>query len=317
MTPSELTARMESYLSLRRAMGFPMRAEEPRLRDFVAFVTAKNAGERISAQLALDWACSSPRGGIWSRAGRLSTVRGLLQYLSAFDSTVEVPQAGLLAGRRRNKPYLFSAAEVERLLDGASRLQSESEFWPQTVATVIGLVASTGIRSREALKLAVADVQLDLDPPRLLIRDTKFYKSRLVPLHATTAAKLREYADQRRRLGYDGRCMAFFISERGKQARYSRLYRCVRDLVRNLGIQPHPVSGRFPGLHSLRHAFAVQRLVTWQEQGLDIRALLPHLSVYLGHRDPVDTYWYLTASPALLTTAAERFEGFVEKGGAR
>lgn len=316
MTPSELIARMESYVSLRRAMGFPMQIEEPRLQDFVAFVNANKAGGWISAQLALDWACSSPRCGSWSRAARLSIARGFLQYLSAFDSTVEVPPFGLLPGRRRNKPYLFSPAEIEHLLDGASRLQSESALWPHTVATVIGLVASTGIRSKEALKLDVADVQLDLNPPRLLIRDTKFYKSRLVPLHATTVAKLREYADERRRLHGD-LCTAFFISERGKRARYNRVYRCVRNLVRNLGIQPHSVSGRLPGLHSLRHTFAVQHLVSWQEQGLDTRALLPHLSVYLGHRDPIETYWYLTASPALLTTAGERFAGYAEKGGAQ
>lgn len=317
MTPSELTTRMESYLSLRRAMGFPMQIEEPRLRDFVAFAAAKDAGERISAQMALDWACSSPRCATSARSARLSTIRGLLLYLSAFDSTVEVPQAGLLPGGRRNKPYLFSPAEIDALLNGASGVQSESALWPQTVATLIGLVASTGIRAKEALNLAVADVQLDLDPPRLLIRDTKFHKSRLVPLHVTTATKLREYAGQRRRYGCDSQCKAFFISERGKQARYTRLNLCVRTLVSNLGIQPYPGSGRLPGLHSLRHTFAVKRLLAWYEQGLDIRALLPNLSVYLGHRDPVETYWYLTATPALLTAAAERFAGYAETGAGR
>jgi len=295
-------------------MGFPMKLEESQLRDFVAFLTAKGASGRITAQLAVEWACSSPRCGASARAGRLNTVRGLLRYLSAFVSEVEVPQAGLLAGRRRNKPYLFSPVEIQQLLEGASRLQSESALWPQTVATVIGLVASTGLRSKESLKLTVADVQLDREPPRLLIRETKFRKSRIVPLHVTTATKLRQYADQRRRLGYDGRCEAFFISERGKQARYSRLYKCVQALVRDMGIQPHSGSGRFPGLHCLRHTFAVQRLLAWQEQGLDVKALLPHLSVYLGHRDPVETYWYLTATPALLTAAAQRFADYVGTG---
>jgi integrase len=294
-------------------MGFPMKLEEPQLRDFVAFLTARAASGRITAQLAIEWACSSPRCGASARAGRLNTVRGLLRYLSAFAPDVEVPEAGLLAGGRRNKPYLFSPAELQQLLEGASRLHSESALWPHTVATVIGLVASTGIRSKEALKLIVADVQLELDPPRLLIRDTKFHKSRLVPLHATTATKLREYADQRRRLGYDGR-EAFFISERGKQARYGRLWKHVQGLVRDLGIQPYPGSGRYPGLHCLRHTFAVQRLLAWQEQGLDVKALLPHLSVYLGHHDLVETYWYLTATPALLTTAAQRFADYVGTG---
>ena len=309
MTPSQLTARLESYLSLRRAMGFPMKLEESQLRDFVAFLTASAANGRITAQLAIEWACSSLRRGASARAGRLNTARGLLRYLSAFAPDVEVPEAGLLAGGRRNKPYLFSPAEIQQLLEGASRLHSQSALWLHTVATVIGLVASTGLRSKEALKLTVADVQLDLDPPRLLIRGAKFRKSRIVPLHVSTAAKLREYADQRCRLGYEGR-EAFFISEHGRQARYDRLRKCVQELVRDLGIQPHPGSGRYPGLHCLRHTFAVQRLLAWQEQGLDVKALLPHLSVYLGHHDLVETYWYLTATPALLTAAAQRFANY-------
>jgi integrase len=302
----ELTARVESYLAVRRAMGFPMKFEEPRLRDFVAFVKAKSTDQGIPAQLAVDWACSSP-GGIGIRASRLGVARGFLLYLSASMPGIEVPERGLLARRRRQKPYLFSPAEIVRLLNGASRLEPEGTLWPHTVATVIGLVASTGLRAKEALKLTLADVQLGIDPPRVLIREAKFRKSRIVPLHATTAAKMREYADQRRRLGYDGKCDAFFVSEKRKHVTYPFLLKAVRSLVAEMGIQPQARSGRFPGLHCLRHTFAVERLLAWCEQGLDVKALLPNLAVYMGHVRPVDTYWYLTATPGLLNTAAQRF----------
>jgi integrase len=306
---SELTTRLESYLALRRAMGFPMKFQEPRLRDFIAFVEANGASEGIPAQLAVDWACSSP-GGIGIRASRLGVARGLLMYLSASMPGIEVPERGLLARWRRPKPYLFSPLETGRLVEGASRLKPEDTLWRHTVSTVIGLVASTGIRSKEALKLTLADVQLDMDPPRLLIREAKFHKSRLVPLHATTAGKLREYAGLRHRLGYDGKCDAFFVSEKRKHVTYNSVWKAVQSLVAEMGIQPQPSSGRWPGLHCLRHTFAVQRLLAWCEQGLDVKALLPNLSVYLGHVRPADTYWYLTATPGLLTTAAQRFADY-------
>ena len=309
MKPSELTTRMESYLTLRRAMGFPMKFQEPRLRDFVAFVEAKHTGEGIPAQLAVDWACSS-HGGIGIRSSRLGVARGFLLHLSASLPGIEVPERRLLARWRRRKPYLFSPSEIQRLLEGASRLKPEGTLWPHTVATIIGLVASTGLRSKEPLKLKLADVQLDSDPPRLLIREAKFHKSRIVPLHATTAQKLQEYAGQRRRLEYDGKCDEFFVSEKRKHVTYTFLLKAVRSLVAEMGIQPQPRSGRFPGLHCLRHTFATQRLLGWCEQGLDVRALLPHLSVYMGHVRPVDTYWYLTATPGLLTTAAQRFAAY-------
>jgi integrase len=290
-------------------MGFPMKFEEPRLRDFVAFVEAKGSGQGVPAQLAVDWACSSPgRTGI--RASRLGAARGFLLYLSASMRGIEVPERGLLARQRRPKPYLFSPSEIARLLEDASQLKPEATLWPKTVATVIGLVASTGLRSKEALRLNLADVQLDMDPPQLLIREAKFHKSRLVPLHATTAGKLREYAGHRHRLGYDGKCDSFFVSEQHKHVTYRSVQKAVRSIVVEMGIQPQASSGRWPGLHCLRHTFAVRRLLAWCEQGLDVKALLPTLSIYLGHVRPIDTYWYLTATPELLTTAAESFAAY-------
>jgi len=178
----------------------------------------------------------------------------------------------------------------------------------------MGLLASSGLRASEALNLTVTDVLLDLDPPRLQIRKTKFHKSRLVPIHQTVANKLRPYAELRHYLNYDGLSDSFFVSEQGSPVRYKALNDAFQKLVRGLGIEAKDGSRR-PSLHSLRHGFAVNRLRAWYQQGIDVRAHLPQLSVYLGHLEPAQTYWYLSATPELLSEAARSFAAYVMAAG--
>jgi integrase/recombinase XerD len=158
------------------------------------------------------------------------------------------------------------------------------------------------------------DVLLDLDPPRLEVRKTKFNKSRLVPIHETVADKLRQYAELRHRLNYDALSDYFFVSEQGSRIRYKALYSAFQKLVSSLGIEAREGSRR-PSLHSFRHGFAVDRLRTWYQQGVDVRAHLPQLSVYLGHLEPTHTYWYLSATPELLSEAARSFAAYAMEGG--
>jgi integrase/recombinase XerD len=182
--------------------------------------------------------------------------------------------------------------------------------------TLLGLLASSGLRVSEALNLTVRDVLLELDPPRLHIRKAKFHKSRLVPIHQTVANKLHQYAELRRRMKYDGVSDSFFVSEHRSRIRYKALNDTFRKLVRSLGIEPRDVSRR-PSLHSLRHGFAVERLRAWYQQGVDIGVHLPQLSVYLGHLEPAQTYWYLSATPELLSEAARLFAVYAMAGGKR
>jgi integrase/recombinase XerD len=182
-----------------------------------------------------------------------------------------------------------------------------------THQTLFGLLACTGLRPREARNLLVPDVQLDAQPPRLLIRQTKFHKSRWVPLHPTTAEHLRRYAHLRHALKYDGLSEVFFLSEQGRSLDLHTLHRTFQRLIRRLGITPQPGQRR-PTLHAFRHTFTVNCLHHWYEAGADTRALLPNLSVYLGHLNPVSSYWYLTATPELLGAAAQRFARYAGKG---
>jgi len=209
---------------------------------------------------------------------------------------------------------LFSANEIGRLLKAALSLGPQASLRPHTLSTLLGLLASSGLRASEALNLTVTDVLLDLDPPQLQIRKTKFHKSRLVPVHQTVANKLRHYGELRHYLNYDGLSDSFFVSEQGSPVRYKALNDAFQKLVRGLGIEAKDGSRR-PSLHSLRHGFAVNRLRAWYQQGIDVRAHLPQLSVYLGHLEPAQTYWYLSTTPELLSEAARSFSAYVMAGG--
>ena len=303
--------------SLEESTGIPLGARERLLRDFVAFAESNGVGVRgtISAQVAFDWACAvSDRCGISGKVARLSVARQFLFHLSAVVPDLEVPSATLLARPRRRKPFLFSTEEISRLLKAALSLRPQGSLRPHTLSTLLGLLASSGIRPGEALKLTVRDVLLDLDPPRLQIHKAKFHKSRLVPIHQTVADQLRQYSELRRRLNYDGLSDSFFVSEQGSHLSYRALNNTFQKLVGGLGIQTRDGS-RKPSLNSLRHGFAVARIRVWYQQGIDVRAHLPELSVYLGHLEPAHTYWYLTATPELLSEAARSFAAYAITGG--
>jgi len=312
MKPGELRDRLERYVALRRAVGFPMRAEERMLRDFVTFVERRGLDEAVRSQVAVDWACHGDHRGPTTQAGRLSVVRGFLAHVRASVPQTEVPPVGLVSGNRRPHPYIYTDQEIRALVEAARKLGPTDSLRPHTHATIIGLLAASGLRAGEITRLRLEDVRLEVEPPHLRVLDTKFHKSRLVPLHSSTAAALRAYAAKRSRLGYDGLCDRFFVSERPGGIAYQSIRRTFVRLVRRLGLGAGTQRLR---LHDLRHTFAVRRLLTWYREGADVRARLPELSVYLGHLKPEDTYWYLSAVPELLGIAAQRFERFADVGG--
>jgi integrase/recombinase XerD len=315
MTGDQLNHRLDCYLALERAMGLPMQAQELMLRSYVRFVIEKGEPCDLSAQLALDWAlAASSRCGQSGHAARLNVARRFLAHLSAISPEVEIPPKGLLSRPPRPKPFLFCADQIKNLINAAAILGPKDSLRPYTISTLFGLLASTGLRPSEALKLTIADVQLHRQFPQLHIRETKFHKSRLVPLHATTAARLDEYADRRRRLKYDGLTDAFLVSEQGKPVHYMALYRTFHRLLDLLQIGTQD-GCRTPSLNTFRHGFAVDRLRIWCQEGIDVRAWLPRLSVYMGHIDPINTYWYLTATPDLLLVASESFASYFKTGG--
>jgi integrase/recombinase XerD len=315
MNIDDLLLQVESYIRLRRALGHVIASEEKELKNFIYFFREQGGSGPIRAQIAVDWACiPSPKRGPGGQLRRLKIVRGFLSHLRAAIPETEVPSSGLLLRPPRPTPYIYSQQEIERLIGAASLLEPQGSLRPHTFATIIGLIASTGLRAGEALRLTVQSVHLDIEPAYLEILQTKFRKSRLVPLHSTTAEKLRLYALERNRLGYDGRTDAFFVSEQGSFLSYSSLLRAFSQLKQVARISDDNQRGH-PCIQALRHTFAVGRLLEWYRSGLNVRDLLPHLSIYMGHVKPAHTYWYLTATPELLAVAGECFQKFVGQGG--
>lgn len=315
MNARALESRLEQYLAVRSALGYRDYFLRNLLQDFVRYVIARHQKGPIRAKTAVDWACATSGRNSASRlAYRLSAARGFLAHLRASVPDTEVPEAGLLKKSPRRIPYLFSKGQILELLKAASSLGPVNSLRPHTYETILGLMASTGIRIGEAIHLKTEDVKLDADPPRLEIRESKFRKSRLLPLHPTTADKLRKYARRRARVGYGSAHTAFFVSERRKPLCYETLRSWFARTTRELGMRSAG-DRRTPTLHGLRHHFAVERLTLWGQQGACVRELAPNLSVYMGHVSPEESYWYLTSTPALLATAGESFQRYAARRG--
>lgn len=299
----------EQYLQLRRALGFKLCGVARRLQRFVTFAEREGA-DHITTDLALRWA-QQPAGAqpaTW--ASRLRVVRRFAAWLRASDPRTQVPAAGLLPGRyRRQRPYIYADAEVERLVDAAGRVPSAAGLKGLTLSTAFGLLAVTGLRVSEAIALDRGDV--DLREGVLRLQRTKFGKSRLVAVHESTRRALAAYAGRRDRVVSRPAAAAFFLSERGgrvtgKVARYN-----FAKASREVGLRAATAGGRHgrgPRLHDLRHRFAVRTLLGWYRAGVDVEREMPKLTTYLGHVHVNVTYWYVEAVPELLELAARRLD---------
>ncbi len=297
------------YLRLRRSLGFKLQSYDGYLAKFVAFMKQQGAS-RITTELAVRWAVLPPKKTPAEQARRLRVVRGFAQYCTGIDPRTEVPPKGILPGRdRRVQPYIYTDDEIAQLMLVAKQLPSTVPSAPglraATYETLFGLLVTTGLRISEALRLDRADI--DWTDGVLTIRETKFSKSRLVPIHSTTARALRRYAQRRNNIYRAPMTPAFFLREDGARLGYYGVRATFARLSREIGLRG-PRDSRGPRMHDCRHRFAVQALIRWYREGADVEQLLPVLSTYLGHVKVSDTYWYLTAIPELLQLAMARVE---------
>jgi integrase len=296
---------MQDYLSMRRGLGFKMYDAGLRLPQFVSFLEQRQAPS-ITIRLALEWAQqpTSVRPPEWAK--RLTFVRGFARYRSSTDPLTEIPPWGLLPHRAsRAKPYLYTQEEVERLLRVALELPPATGLQPWTYFCLFGLLSVSGMRISEALNLKVNDV--DLDTAVLTIQGTKFGKSRLVPIHASTAAVLANYLVRREQFLAGRPASYLFVSSRGHRLDGGQVHRTFYALSRQTGLRGTCAS-HGPRLHDFRHRFAVQTLLHWYQSGQDAERRLLVLSTYLGHVHVADTYWYLSAWPELMAQAMVRLE---------
>jgi integrase len=294
---------LADYLALRRALGYQLNRPEKLLNQFVTHLEATGQDE-VTVGSALDWAQLPCNGDSNWWGYRLSVVRGFATYLHALDPAHEVPAAELLPQRpQRATPYLYSHADVAALMAATSSLSTPLRR--ATLATLIGLLAVTGMRVGEAIALDRGDI--DLSSGRLLVRYGKFGKTRELWLHPTTLTVLKEYQRLRDWAAPPTGTAAFFVSAAGTRLLCCNVHHTFHRLVKLAGLTPRSASCR-PRIHDLRHSFAVQAMIDAYTAGQDGQARLTLLSTWLGHVDPAHTYWYLSASPELMTLAGQRLE---------
>jgi integrase/recombinase XerD len=298
-----LAAAADSYLKMRRALGFKLYHLTWWLPDFVAFVESLGSST-ITAALAVRWA-QQPANATpnwWAR--RLSAVRGFAKHYRAFDPRTEIPECPFPCQRVRQPVHIYSDAEIGRLLGLARQLKDPTVSASYT--TLLALLATTGLRVGEALALDDADV--DLKRSVITVRCGKFGKSRLVPLHPTAAAALQQYVHRRNQLCPSRQAPSFFVSSTGRRVLHQNFHLVFLRLSARAGI--HGPAGRRARLHDLRHTFAIKTVADGYRAGVNVEARMPWLSTYLGHVSPSSTYWYLSATPELRDSAATRLERF-------
>jgi len=304
-----LEQQLGEYLAVRRALGYKLERAAKLLAQFLAWLDEQGHGT-ITAGLALEWATlPTATGSNWHRQ-RLSAVRGFAAHLHAIDPAHEVPPAELLLWRRRRQvPYLYADSEVLALMDAASIIPTPHRA--ATLRTLIGLLAVTGMRIGEAIRLDRSDI--DHEHELLVVRDSKFGKSRELALHPTTIAALRRYLRHRDRPVPAEPNAAVFTSAAGTRLAYCNVHLAFKRIADHAGLHPRSAACR-PRPHDLRHTFAVNTVLDAHRDGAEVQARLPLLSTYLGHVNPGSTYWYLQAAPELLALAGQRLERHLEGG---
>jgi integrase len=300
---SALSQHVEEYLRARRALGVKLERAGRLLPQLVDYLEAAGSST-ITHELAIAWARLPARAHPQHWAARLAIARGFAAYLQTIDPTTEIPPAGVFAVRyQRQTPYLWSQQDIVRLLEAARELQPALKA--ASYEALFGLLAVTGMRLGEALALQRGDVDLDEGVITVRRETAKLERARLVPLHPTTVTALERYADTRARLCPKARSDTFFLTAVGTRLNRSAVAKTLRELTTALGLRTDTVH---PTAHHLRHSFAVSTLLDWHRSGVRIDERIAVLSIYLGHVSPAESYWYLTATPELMDSAARRLE---------
>jgi integrase len=314
-----LQTRIDDYLGERRRLGFELRSWDTFLAGFAGYVIRRHRRGPLTIELMTDWVRQGKGGrgspGTWAR--RLEKLRLFVRYLKQFELDTEVPDEtifGPVPGRVA--PHIFREDEIVELLAAARKLGPRGSLRPATYETLFGLMASTGLRISEAIHLRDTDV--DLKQGILTIRQTKFAKSRQLPVHPSNIEALGRYRRQRARRVPTTADTRFLISSRGRrlgqplgERQAHRVFNALRDSLGWVNRGAHEA----PCLHDLRHTFAVRRMMLWHAEGTDVDQMMLALSTYMGHAEIFYTYWYLTAVPELMALVSDKFERFADLAG--
>ena len=308
--------RVGEFLAERRRLGFQAHKSRYILISFARYADRLGSPEPLTVEHMAEWARQDKwkRGTpeVWAR--RLKLLRPFARWLRQFEPRTEVPNESIFGPvPGRVTPHIYREDEIVELLAAARQLNPQGGLRPPTFETLFGLIASAGLRVSEALTLR--DANVDLKAGTLTVRQSKFAKSRLLPLHPSTVDALARYRRLRSRQVRTTVETPFFVGTRGQRLGQPlgerQVHRVFIELRDQLGWVDRGAHGG-PRIHDLRHSFAVRRVMLWHEQGIDVDQAMLALSTYLGHAKISNTYWYLTGVPELMALAGAKFACFAE-----
>jgi site-specific recombinase XerD len=297
------------YVAFRKSMGEDFASAESLLKTF-----CRRMGENIeltditAEHVQAFLAGTGTVSGYWRR--KYDTLRGLYRYAISRGFIDHAPLPRTAVRAPRFKPYIYTDAELRRLLKGITAcLNPPRKLEPHTLRAILLVLYGAGLRVGEVVALTVADV--DVPGSVITIRDTKFHKTRVVPLGPQLNQVIADYAKCRETAGHSTHAEApFFVLRRGAPTSVQIIEYAFRRLRRHAGVRRNDGARYQPRLHDIRHCFAVKRLTAWYREGADVQKLLPQLATYLGHVKLSATQVYLTMTPELLREASMRFEQY-------
>jgi len=312
--PGSMMEAVQRYVQERRQLGFALIAPATELQRFARFADSRGHEGPITQELQIAWAREHvKRTSAVTAARRLEIVRPFVAHYRQFEVASEMAPTGVLGrGHRRLTPHIYTDEEIQALLDTAGGLTPRGGMRPRMYYTLFGLIAAAGLRLSEALQLKMVDV--DLDGAAIAVRQTKFHKSRCLPIAASVVAALAQYRDSRNRHTDSGAAAPFFAARDGgilPKRTVENVFERMRPSLQwqTRGDYAHP------RIHDLRHTFAVRRIQRWREAGVSVEHGMFWLCTYLGHAKISDTYWYLTGVPELMALVGSKFERFADEGG--
>lgn len=291
-----LNQHANDYIQLRQLGGFKFTQQEMHVRSFVRFAY-KQGDSHIRADTAIEWAAQGTSADC--REDRLRSIVAFARHCRIEDGTHELPPTHVFSSGRHKRPvaYTFSPDEIRQILAAALKLEPCASLRPLTYYTLFGLLASTGLRIGEAVRLRQDDITSD----GLLIRETKFKKNRIVPIHPTTAGVLNQYLILRKQIGISSN--QIFVGMNGQPLQQAWAQNAFRKVITAIGLDKARY-GHCPRLHDLRHTWAVRAL---ESTPTDIEQVDQHVRAvmtYLGHSSVAASYYYMHSTPIIMDRIA-------------
>ncbi len=307
MIDNLISRQVEEYITYKRSLGYKIEVEAQELRRFAAYTVSTGHDGSLSIAIALRWATLKETYSRYYMARRIETVRTFAKYITVFDSKAQISPKGMFGKcHGRTTPYIYSKNEIYILMESALKLHSPDGLRSKTISTAIGLLWTTGMRPNELCKLM--DTDIDLDKGLIFIRETKFSKNRVLPIHKTTVSKLKSYVHLRNKIRNDFLDSHFFLMTKARQLYLKNFEYAFQVIRKKLLTNMKSWNRRPPRLYDIRHSFASITLLSWLKKGINVDNKILYLSVFLGHVKVADTYWYLTGTQELLQFVTQNFE---------